>query len=59
MRHGGQVLIESLVALGARKAFGVPSESFLAALDAMHDTAGRFDFVNCRHEGGAAFKAAA
>ena len=59
MRHGGQVLIESLMALGARKAFGVPGESYLAALDAMHDTAGRLDFVNCRHEGGAAFMAAA
>ncbi|TDL81394.1 thiamine pyrophosphate-binding protein [Palleronia sediminis] len=59
MGHGGKVLVESLVALGARKAFGVPGESFLAALDAMHDTRGRLDFVNCRHEGGAAFMAAA
>ncbi len=59
MRHGGQVLIESLVALGARKCFGVPGESFLAALDALHDSAGRLDFVLCRNEGGAAFMAAA
>ncbi|UMA63608.1 thiamine pyrophosphate-dependent enzyme [Roseivivax marinus] len=57
--HGGQVLVESLVALGARKAFGVPGESFLAALDGMHDSAGRLDFVNCRNEGGASFMAAA
>ena len=59
MRHGGQILIDSLVALGARKCFGVPGESFLAVLDALHDTAGRLDFVNCRQEGGAGFMAAA
>ena len=59
MPHAGQVLVESLVALGARKCFGVPGESFLAALDAMHDTGGRLDFVLCRQEGGAAFMAAA
>ncbi|MGR3273432.1 thiamine pyrophosphate-binding protein [Thalassococcus profundi] len=58
-RHGGQLLVECLVALGARQAFGVPGESYLAVLDALHDTGGRLDFVNCRHEGGAAFMAAA
>ena len=52
-------MIESLVALGARHSFGVPGESYLAALDAMHDTAGVFDFTPCRQEGGAAFMAAA
>lgn len=57
--HGGRLLIQSLAALGARKAFGVPGESFLAALDGFHDTAGRFDFVLCRNEGGAGFMAAA
>jgi acetolactate synthase-1/2/3 large subunit len=59
MRNGGQLLVESLVALGATKGFGVPGESFLAILDALHDTRGAFDFVNCRNEGGAAFMAAA
>ncbi|MEF3046524.1 thiamine pyrophosphate-dependent enzyme [Pseudotabrizicola sp. L79] len=59
MRHGGRVLVESLVALGATRAFGVPGESYLAVLDALHDTQGAFDFVNCRNEGGAAFMAAA
>lgn len=58
-RHGGQLLVESLVALGARRAFGVPGESYLAVLDALHDTGGRLDFVNCRNEGGAGFMAAA
>ena len=53
------MLVESLLALGASKAFGVPGESYLAVLDALHDTKGRLDFVNCRNEGGAAFMAAA
>ena len=57
MRHGGNVLIDSLTALGATTAFGVPGESYLAALDAMHDSPLRF--VLCRQEGGAAFMAAA
>lgn len=59
MRSGGQLLVECLLALGATKAFGVPGESYLAVLDALHDTRGRLDFVLCRHEGGAAFMAAA
>ncbi len=59
MRNGGQILVESLVALGAKKAFGVPGESYLAVLDAMHDTVGRFDYILCRNEGGASFMAAA
>ncbi len=58
-RNGGQLLVESLVALGARKAFGVPGESYLAVLDALHDTQGQLDFVMCRNEGGAGFMAAA
>ena len=57
MPHSGQILVDSLVALGAGKAFGVPGESFLAALDAMHDSP--LQFVLCRNEGGAAFMAAA
>jgi len=59
MRNGGQLLVESLVALGAKKGFGVPGESYLAVLDALHDTRGKLDFVLCRNEGGAAFMAAA
>ncbi|NHF72418.1 thiamine pyrophosphate-binding protein [Paracoccus xiamenensis] len=59
IRNGGQLLVESLIALGARKGFGVPGESYLAVLDALHDTAGKLDFVLCRNEGGAAFMAAA
>jgi acetolactate synthase-1/2/3 large subunit len=59
MQNGGQLLVQSLVALGARKGFGVPGESYLAVLDALHDTQGQLDFVLCRNEGGAAFMAAA
>ncbi len=59
MRNGGQLLIECLLALGATKSFGVPGESYLAVLDALHDTVGRLDYVLCRNEGGAAFMAAA
>jgi acetolactate synthase-1/2/3 large subunit len=58
MRTGGEVLMDCLLALGARRGFGVPGESYLALLDAMHDAAG-FQFVNARHEGGAAFMAEA
>ncbi|WP_135505874.1 thiamine pyrophosphate-binding protein [Roseovarius aestuariivivens] len=58
-RHGGQLLVECLRALGATKGFGVPGESYLAVLDAFHDTGGQLDFVLCRNEGGAAFMAAA
>ena len=39
-RDGGQLLVQSLVALGAVKSFGVPGESYLAVLDALHDTVG-------------------
>ncbi len=59
MMNGGQLLVQCLVALGARKGFGVPGESYLAVLDALHDTQGHLDFVLCRNEGGAAFMAAA
>jgi acetolactate synthase I/II/III large subunit len=59
MRNGGQLLVESLVALGATKAFGVPGESYLAVLDALHDTKGKLDFILCRNEGGAGFMASA
>ncbi|SDH78273.1 thiamine pyrophosphate-binding protein [Alloyangia pacifica] len=59
IRNGGQLLVESLMALGATKSFGVPGESYLAVLDALHDTAGKLDYVLCRNEGGASFMAAA
>jgi len=51
---GGQALIEALLANDAKTAFGVPGESYLAALDALHDTQDTLDFITCRHEAGAA-----
>lgn len=51
---GGQALIEALVANGSNLAFGVPGESYLAALDALHDAGDSIRFVTCRHEAGAA-----
>jgi acetolactate synthase-1/2/3 large subunit len=58
-RSGGQLLTESLLNLGAKQSFGVPGESYLAVLDALHDVQDRHRFVICRNEGGAAFMAAA
>lgn len=59
MRLGGHLLVDCLLAMGATKSFGVPGESYLAVLDALHDTKGKLDFVLCRNEGGAGFMAAA
>jgi acetolactate synthase-1/2/3 large subunit len=51
-RSGGQVLVDQLVLHGADLAFGVPGESYLAVLDALHDVPLRL--IVTRHEGGAA-----
>ncbi len=59
MRTGGQILVASLLAQRATHAFGVPGESYLAVLDALHDVADRLRFVICRQEGGAAYMAEA
>ena len=56
-RTGGQLVADALVAHGVSHAFGVPGESYLAVLDALHDTA--VEFVICRQEGGAAYMAEA
>ncbi|MBK9117013.1 MAG: thiamine pyrophosphate-binding protein [Betaproteobacteria bacterium] len=58
-RPGGEILVASLLAQGARLAFGVPGESYLAVLDALHDVRDRLRFVVCRQEGGAAYMAEA
>jgi acetolactate synthase-1/2/3 large subunit len=57
-RTGGRILIDNLVAQGCDRIFTVPGESFLAALDALHDSP-QVDLVVCRQEGGAAFMAEA
>ncbi|MCQ8190270.1 thiamine pyrophosphate-dependent enzyme [Streptomyces rugosispiralis] len=56
-RTGGQVLIDQLVRHGVDTLYGVPGESYLAALDALHDAPVRM--VVCRHEGGAGYMAEA
>jgi acetolactate synthase-1/2/3 large subunit len=58
-RLAGHALVEALVAQGVDTVFGVPGESFLAALDGFHEYRDRIRFVACRHEGGAAFMAEA
>src|SRR4249920_755681 len=58
MRHGGKILIDQLEAQGATTAFTVPGESFLAALDGLHDS-NRIKTVICRQEGGASMMAEA
>ncbi|HEY3553684.1 MAG TPA: thiamine pyrophosphate-binding protein, partial [Casimicrobiaceae bacterium] len=59
MRSGGEILVASLLAQRATHAFGVPGESYLAVLDALHDVADRLRFIVCRQEGGAAYMAEA
>ena len=58
-RLGGHVIVEALVAQGVDTVFGVPGESFLAALDGFHEHRDRIRFIACRQEGGAAYMAEA
>jgi acetolactate synthase I/II/III large subunit len=56
-RTGGQILIAQLAAQGVERVTCVPGESYLAALDALHDSP--IDVMICRAEGGAAMMAEA
>ena len=56
-RTGGQVLVDQLLIHGVDHIFGVPGESYLAALDALRDARNSIKFVICRQEGGAAYMA--
>jgi len=56
-RHGGALLTACLAEQGVARVFCIPGESFLAALDGLHDAA--IDVVVARHEGGAAMMAEA
>ncbi|MEY2734758.1 MAG: Acetolactate synthase isozyme 2 large subunit [Pseudomonadota bacterium] len=58
-RIAGHLLVECLVAQGVTHVFGVPGESYLAALDGFHAHAERIRFIINRQEGGAAFMAEA
>ncbi len=57
-RTGGRILVDQLVAQGCDRIFTVPGESFLAVLDALHDTPA-IELVTCRQEGGVGFMACA
>ncbi|MEM7547168.1 MAG: thiamine pyrophosphate-binding protein [Pseudomonadota bacterium] len=57
MKTGGEILIDCLAAQGVDRIFCVPGESYLAALDALHDAS--IDVINARQEGGAAMMAEA
>lgn len=54
-RTGGQLIVEALVANGVKRLSCVPGESYLAVLDALHDT--DVEVMVCRQEGGAAMMA--
>lgn len=56
-RTGGQILIDQLAIHGVKHAFCVPGESYLAALDAFHDS--DIKLTVCRHESAAAMMAEA
>jgi acetolactate synthase-1/2/3 large subunit len=55
-RTGGQILVEQLKIQGCDRIFTVPGESFLAVLDALHDTP-EIHVTVCRQEGGVAYMA--
>ncbi len=56
-RTGGQILVDQLLVHGVDHIFCVPGESYLAALDALHDAS--INVTVCRQEGGAAMMAEA
>ena len=56
-RSGGRILIDQLQLHGIKQVFCVPGESFLDALDALHDSP--IETIICRQEGGAAMAAEA
>lgn len=57
-RTGGRILVDQLVLQGCDRIFTVPGESFLAVLDALHDTP-EIQTVICRQEGGVTYMACA
>jgi acetolactate synthase-1/2/3 large subunit len=56
-RTAAEVLVDQLIIHGAHHVFCVPGESYIAALDAMHDR--EIAVTVCRHESGAAIMAEA
>ncbi|NGO50649.1 thiamine pyrophosphate-binding protein [Allomesorhizobium camelthorni] len=56
MKTGGKLIVEALEANGVDRIYCVPGESYLAVLDALHDS-NRIQTIVCRQEGGAAMMA--
>src|SRR6185437_6638715 len=57
LRSAAEVLVDQLRIHGVRQVFCVPGESYLAVLDAFHDS--DLTVTVCRQEGGAAIMAEA
>lgn len=55
MRTGGQLIVDCLETNGVDRLYCVPGESYLAVLDALHDST--IETIVCRQEGGAAMMA--
>ena len=55
IRTGGQLIVDCLEANGVERIYSVPGESYLAVLDALHDS--KIRNIVCRQEGGAAMMA--
>jgi acetolactate synthase-1/2/3 large subunit len=55
-RRAADLLVDCLAAHGVDRAFCVPGESYLAVLDALHDS-NAIETIICRHESGAGFMA--
>jgi acetolactate synthase-1/2/3 large subunit len=55
MKTGGKLIVEALEANGVDRLYCVPGESYLAVLDALHDS--KIKTIVCRQEGGAAMMA--
>lgn len=55
MKTGGQLIVDALEANGVDRVYCVPGESYLAVLDALHDSS--IKTIVCRQEGGAAMMA--
>lgn len=51
--------MDGLIACGVKRAFCVPGESYLAALDAFYEHRQQIQLIVCRQEGGAAYMAEA
>ncbi len=55
MKTGGQLIVDCLEVNGVERIYSVPGESYLAVLDALHDS--KIRNIVCRQEGGAAMMA--